>query len=367
MQLNPESLQLLPIKLVPGFIAVDFVLGCVGCNFCVARRNPLIKEIFDTRAFTSLVPHEKAIFDFLFALPSFSSARVPLRIGNDSDLAFQRESVRHLLTQLAPDYPAVVLTRFPIESDDAALFSEDHKNTLLKVTLTPKSRYVDSPADAFRVIESIEGVRGNLLVTIGPLVEDNFIGATNVLQALPQRPKLSVYLKPLDKEGLPHLAQVPEISGERLRELEYLAEQRGFRLNSFMLCLVFGPLGREDPRSVDIPKNELRHCFWCDSRNLCWRDKPVALESFSAICAELGLRVESVTHTGFRAYKIAVDSPTAYGDEAYLSYMVGRKIRFANTSEGTLGHTVLASPSVIRRWGDVGFLPVERLKRLATM
>ncbi len=311
VQLDGESLQLLPIKLVPGFIAVDFVLGCAGCNFCVARRNPLIAEMFDWRKFISFARHENAIRDLLYALPSFSLARVPLRIGNDSDLAFQRESVRNLLRQLPPDYPAVVLTRFPIEPDDAALFTEHHRNTLLKVTLTPKSQHVDSPADPFRVIQSLQGVSGNLLVTIGPLVEDNFDGARDLIHALPQRGQISLYLKPLDKQELPNIAKVPEIPSERVRELECIAEHRGFRMNSFMLCLVFGPLRREDPRSVDIPKNEVRHCFSCNSRELCWRDKPVSPEHFSAICAELGLEVESVTHAGFRSYKVAVNLPSS--------------------------------------------------------
>ena len=360
-----QELQLLPVKLVPGFIGLDFVVGCAACNFCVARRNPLVNEAFETKSFRSLISNVDQFIEKLSALPSFSTARIPLRIGNDSDFAFQRSPVRELLLGIAHDYPAVVLTRFPLERADVKLLSARSKATLLKITLTPKSKYVDGFSNPSQMLESLREFQGNLLVTIGPLVQDNFEGAKEIINNLPQHNSLSVYLKPLDKEALPLVADVPEMAADQIRELEYLIDERGFRLNSFMLCLLFGNLHREDPRSVDIPKNEIRHCFSCDSRDLCWQDSRIADPVFANVCLEVGLRAESVQKVGFRSYRIAVDAPSAYGDEAYLSYRVGRKVRLTRTAEGTLRHSALASPSVIGRWERVGFFSPEAFSDLA--
>lgn len=361
MPLSSSSLQLFPIKLVPGFIAVDFAVGCVGCNFCVARRNALINRFFDEQSISSLDAAEVVrVYEFLSELPSFK-ARIPIRVGNDSDFAFQRTAAHQLVSELPSDYPVVVLTRFPLTKDDQCLFSEQRANVLLKVTLTPPSRYLTNPVDPYRVLRSLSNVRGNLLVTIGPLVADNASCAKELLSALPIRRNLSVYLKRLDKSGLPDIANVPELIDEDLSELQWLLDQRGFRHNSFMLCLIFGRLGLEDPRSVDVPKSEFRHCLSCASRILCWKDSVFDRERFVDIGRSLGLSVGAVQKTGFRSYRVSVNLPSAYGDEAYFSFVLKRKVRLSETLKGTDGNSVLATPAVIERWRRTGFFPIERL------
>jgi hypothetical protein len=261
---------------------------------------------------------------------------------------FQRRPAAELIETLPRSYPVVVLTRFPVEKDDLELLSRT--NVLLKVTITPNSRYLDAPADPYRVLKSIADFSGNLLVTIGPLVADNVSEAKALIREVPATSNPSVYLKRLDKQGLPALSAIPEAEDGEVRELEEMVASRGFRLNSFLLCLLFRHFGREDPRSVDIPKSEIRYCFDCRSRALCWVDHDISERRFADIGSHLGLQVLSVRPTDFRSYRVFVDAPAAYGDEAYFSYMLGRKIRLSTTSAGTLGHTVLASPEVLSRW-----------------
>jgi DNA repair photolyase len=350
-----EELQLLPVKLVPGFIAIDFTLGCAGCNFCVARRNPLVNEIFERRTSRALVSDVSRFAAALSALPSYSRAKVPLRIGNDSDFAYQRRPVRELLSAIDPDHPVVVLTRFPLERDDIEVLNRRARSTLLKVTLTPPSSYLDGFASPIRVLESAAAYEGNLLVTIGPLVADNFGSAAAIIDTLPQSERTSVYLKQLDKEGLPAIAHLPEMPARQFRELEERVSARGFRLNSFMLCLLFGNLGREDPRSSDVPDNELHYCETCTSVDLCWTDAAITAARIAAVCAELGVEPDATQQVGFRSYRVTANVPTAFGDEAYLSYRLGRKVRFTATAAGTANHQCLASEEVVRRWERIGF------------
>jgi hypothetical protein len=359
-----EELQLLPVKLVPGFIAIDFTLGCAGCNFCVARRNPLVNEIFERRTTRSLVRDVSRFASALSALPSYAVAKVPLRIGNDSDLAFQRQPVRELLAAVDPDHPAVVLTRFPLERADIAVLNRRARSTLLKVTVTPASSHVDGFASPARVLESAAAFEGNLLVTIGPLVRDSFAHAAAIIDALPQSERTSVYLKRLDKEGLPAIAGLPEMPPEQFQALEQRVASRGFRLNSFMLCLIFGNLGREDPRSSDVPDNELQYCETCPSQELCWTDAEVSAARIAGVCAEIGIAPRNTQQTGFRSYRVTADVPTAFGDEAYLSYRLGRKIRFSTTAAGTADYQCLASEDVVRRWEKVGFFSAEVFREM---
>jgi hypothetical protein len=289
----------------------------------------------------------------LTRLPSFARAQIPLRIGNDSDFVFQREVAGELIRGLPPNYPVVVLTRFPVENGDLELLSP--RNVLLKITVTPRSRYLDAPADPYRVLESVSGFSGNLLITVGPLVADNTSEAGALIRAISNSRNPAVYLKPLDKEGLPSLSAIPEVNDSDVRELEQIVVSHGYRLNSFLLCLLFHHFQREDPRSVDIPKRELRYCFDCGSRGSCWVDHDIPDQRFSDIASHLGLQVGGVERTAFRTYRVAVDAPAAYGDEAYFSYMLGRKVRLSTTTAGTLGHTVLASPDVLSRWSRSKF------------
>jgi hypothetical protein len=351
--------EFLPIKLSPGFIAVAFHLGCIGCNFCSVRYGNSRDQLFAARVHRTYPTTPAEIVDLLRAMPSYAKARVPIRLGNDTDLRFEMDEVVEFLDLLPADYPACALTRFPISERHAARLSRP--NVIVKLTATPASAFLECPDNAAEVIASAAWFDTPVVVTLGPVTANNFAECRRLLDAIPRKPNITVYVKPLNDEFHPSLRSIPQITAEQYAELRQEITDRNFRHLSQLMCPVNEKLGLAHKRVSDVPEDERAHCERCASRDLCHVPEEVTVSSIRTVMASLGLTPVSVTRKAFKSYVVAVDAASGYGDEAYLSEILGCKVKLTGTAAGTGGGAYAASREVLDRWQRVGFFPYTRL------
>ena len=347
-------MQLLPIKLVPGYIAIDFVAGCIDCNFCVAKRDTSIKKIFESREKHNLCSSDK-VHDLLNEMPSYKLARIPLRIGNDIDYVFQKTQTQNLIELLPKDYPIIVLTRFPLTEEDRTFF-KSRRNVLLKITITPESNLLHPKLDIKKVVRSLEKLNCKHVITFGPLVEDNVNACFKLIEQINFPKNSYVYLKSLDRSGLPWIQHIKEPSQNAVSNLENLLIQKKVRHLTMILCPLFEELERADPRVVDIPEKEKKNCLKCNSYKSCYRSDNLDERDILMALREIGIEgYLSKQEIGYKTVILDVGCKTAIGDESFVSYTLGQKIRFKNTIKG------LFDEDVSFRWNQCGFFPIDKL------
>lgn len=162
-------LELFPIKLIGGFIAVDDHVGCHGCNFCLSRRHSLWKPVFKKgwhldNVFSS--PDEAA--ELLSGMRPFRQARVPVRFGHNTDSFYQWDFGESLYRLLPNDNPFIFMTRFPVPEKHIELF-QGQPNLLLKLTITPSSSSLAFDTDVEELLTVAERIPPeNLFVLIRP-------------------------------------------------------------------------------------------------------------------------------------------------------------------------------------------------------
>lgn len=356
--------EFLPIKLSPGFITVAFHLGCIGCNFCSVRYQNSRGLIFSANVQRKYPITPVRMLKHLESLPAYR-AKVPIRIGNDTDYRFEVDEASELILRLPENYPTAVLTRFPINMSDREVFDRD--NVILKITATARSKYLKCPDNAQRVIESIGIARCPVSVTLGPITADNIEGTAMLIEEIPKIPNVSIYLKELNDEFDDSLRLIPMASQPQLLQLRNLVKKLGFRHVSQLMCPVNNLLGIPHKRAMDVPVDERFHCNDCSSSYLCHADNELRTDILHRTLDELGLlQTGPVERNGYKSYFIPVDKPTGLGDEAYVSEILTMKIKLSRTSEGTGNYSYSASKFVLERWQKVGFFPYHALLHEST-
>lgn len=296
-------------------------------------------------------------------MPSFHKARVPIRLGNDTDLRFELEDSIEFLELLPRDYPVAALTRFPISKNAAARLSRN--NLIVKITATPTSLFLNSPDNAGEVIESAGFFETPLVLTLGPVTADNFEVTRRLLATIPRKPNITVYIKPLNTEFHPSLVDIPQIVPSQYTELRRTVSEFGFRHLSQLMCPVNDLLRIRHKRVSDVPRDEQSYCRQCSSETICYTSDEMSIAVLTAELSFLGLKVTNTPRrTGFKSYVADVDAPTGFGDEAYLSELLGCKLKLTGTRDGTGNASYSASLDVMERWQRVGFFPYFELLRL---
>ena len=359
----PELGEYLPIKLTPGFIVVAFRLGCINCNFCCVATDRFRRQLFQSGHQFQYPVSAADVYGWLQLMPSFMKARVPLRLGNDTDYVFQREDTLELLELLPEDYPVAILTRFPISRDDIRLLSH-RKNVVLKVTVTPSSSFLNSPKNDAAVIDTVNAYPGSTFVTLGPLILDNYERALELMASLKPRNSLRLHFKLLNKEYDRDIQHIKELRNDQLASLQDVGRRNGFTVTTQLMCATNSLLGIRHKRVSDIAAEERSICESCRSNALCYaRESINAHDIVGEAEQQLGLHiVGKVERVGFRSFVASTDSPTAYGDEAYLSELFGAKIKLKNTPAGTLNHRIAATEDVLNRWEKYHFFPYESIR-----
>lgn len=348
--------EFLPIKLSPGFISVAFHLGCIGCNFCSVRYGNSRDLIFTAGVQKSYPTCPGDIVELLASMPSFHKARIPIRLGNDTDLRFELDEAIELLNLLPQDYPATALTRFPIRDAEAKRLARN--NLIVKLTATPSSSYLNSPDNASDVIESVAFFDTPVVLTIGPVTADNFDTALKLVGTIPKKPNVTVYIKPLNSEFHHSLAKIPQITAPQYDEIRRAVKDFGYRHLSQLMCPVNDNLRIRHKRVSDVPLDERIYCQQCSSQLICYTPDNLSNSALQAELSNLGLcMTKSPTRNGFKSYSIDIDAPTGFGDEAYLSEMLGCKVKLSGTRYGTASVSYSASRDVMTRWDRLGFFP----------
>lgn len=351
--------EFLPIKLSPGFITIAFHLGCIGCNFCSVRYGTRRDSIFRSNQQAKYPTSPAAIVKCLSSMPSFA-ARMPIRIGNDTDYRFEAEEVREFVSLLPSNYPVAVLSRFPVLDQDRSIFSKP--NVVLKLTATPRSDYLDCPDNALDVVDSLRFRTGPVVLTLGPIVADNFEATRECLRRVKPAPNVSIYLKMLNDEFHASLQTIPTVTRAQIVQLKTDVREHGLRHMSQLMCAVNGVLGLTHKRVMDVPIDERQDCDRCASRLGCYSEDKLDTEKLDVLLRGLSLRrVAEPERRGYKDYFISVDRPTGLGDEAYLSEMLKVKIKSSGTLAGTAGYKVAALRDVLSRWDSNGFFPAASL------
>lgn len=367
MHTQSELLELFPIKLVGGFIAIDAHAGCVGCSFCLSRRHSLWRKAFAANW------HEPCLFssveqalDILLQMKPFTQARVPLRFGHNTDGLFQWDFASSLYKKLPQENPCIILTRFPIPDRNVSLL-QGQSNLIVKITITPPSASLGISTDVQALLSQISLLpRENVYVLIGPVAGDNWQMVPEILERLPAG--LWLDIKPLTREGIPGMDAVPVCDDATLGNLRRLASDKGFQVTDFFGCLLRKRLKRPFYKAGSTPDYCQPVCRNCDQNELCYceRRKTPRFDLIRRHAAGIGLEFGEIKEIGHRSVLAECTQPTSRGDETYLSEITGTRIIISSVPPGSEGGTFDQTPEeILVRWESHGLLPVTALRKLA--
>lgn len=350
------GLELSPVKLVGGFVCLDFRLGCAGCEFCLNRRDPLLGEILERRWSYAFPVEPEAMAGLVQSLPSVREARAPVRVGHVSDWHFQQEATESFVAGLAPEIPIVVMTRFPVAAARGA-FVDQRPNALAHVTVTPSEPGADAVLASALAME-------RSLVMIRPLARDDFEAAARVLGKIP--PGRAVALGALAVDHITGLARAAPLPPAGLARLRLLALDRGLDVVDAFGCLLRERRGRPFFKHADLAALPGSRCPRCRNHAACAATlAPLPEEALSRLVARteaLGLGVDSVAQESARV-KVAVREQATRAEEILLSETFHREVQLSSVARAE--QPDVRDVDVADRWERVGFAPVAQLRRLS--
>ena len=91
----------------------------------------------------------------------------------------------------------------------------------MKLTLTPRSEYLDCRIDPFEILHSFKGIICNMFYAIGPICDDNYDEAKEIIRVLPMGSRL--WIRELIVKDIPDYGSASHIDyrGEELREFAF--------------------------------------------------------------------------------------------------------------------------------------------------
>ncbi len=362
-----DLLELFPIKLVGGFIAIDSYAGCVGCSFCLSRRHSFWQKAFAANwRKPALFSSIDQSLEILSQMKSFTQARVPLRFGHNSDGFFQWDFASGLYKELPAENPCIILTRFPIPEKHMPLL-QGQSNLLVKMTITPPSASLRISTDVEALLSQIPLLPPeNLYVLIGPVAGDNWQIVPEILNRLPKG--LWLDIKPLTRYGIPGMDAVPVCEDHTIKDLRRLASDKGFQVTDFFGCKLRKNLKRPFYKAGSAPDYCLQVCHDCELNQLCLteRRKIPRHDLIRQHAAGIGLEFLKIKDSGHRAVEAECIQPASRGDETYLSEITGTRISISSVAAGSEGGTFdQTTEEMLARWESHGLMPVTTLSKLA--
>ena len=200
------------------------------------------------------------------------------------------------------------------------------------------------------------------MLTIGPITADNYESAAKLIDQVPKASNISIYIKALNDEFDASLAAIPKASDKQIYHLKEIVQQSGFRHLSHLSCPLNHNLRLGHERVSDIPDTERIDCSTCSSKNICYSDDILDIRKTKDLLSRIGLTlIQTPSRRAYKSYYIEVSEPTGLGDEAFLSEMLGSKIKLSGTVKGTDKFRYSASKEVLNRWQKVSFFPYEQI------
>lgn len=360
-------LELFPIKLVGGFIALDQHAGCQGCTFCLSRRHLLWPKVYKHNwHYDSLFDSPEQAKSILNEMRSFRQARVPVRFGHNTDCAYQWDFGVSLYRMMPPEQPFIFMTRHPVPEEHLSLFDRQ-ANLLLKLTITPPSRLLGIHPDVEALVRTARSVcPDNLYVLVGPVTEDNYTAVPFIIDKL--FPGTWVDIKPLTCSGIPGMKWVRPADRKIIDTLRDSAFYRGMTVTDYFGCLLRRRLHRPFYKAGEAAKYIRRSCRWCEQRDLCYRDQRSAprIDEIRCHAKSIGLTLGEVKELGHRVLHFECEQPTSRGDETFLSEMTGHRVHLSSVPCGSEGGSFDQTPDeILERWEAYAMLPTSRLIPLA--
>ncbi len=356
-----------PIKVVNGFVSCDFMLGCYCCRFCLNRRYPDWHAMLETRkVYRNALSVERAAA-LLSQVKAFTRARVTLKVGHDTDMSLEEPQAQALTDLLPADHPIVFMRRGALPSKHRAWYQRARPNLLMKLTLTPRSPFLDATADPFAILDSFRGIAQPMFFAIGPVIDENLEEARAVVRALP--PGSRLWVRDLITKDIPRFdktVRVAEPPGESLRR--YAVEQ-GHHIVHYLNCLVRAELGlpfHKRGEFVSEPNPwQVRWSQHCKVLGRCGAEVPEdeARERIDDALGDLDLTLDRpVERFGHKSYRVTVREDVNFGDECYLRELTSLKCDLERLGRKT--GTAL-SASIADRWRNTHFFPVDEVLELA--
>jgi hypothetical protein len=361
-----EALELVPIRLIGGFVCVDTHLGCAGCGFCLNRRYPAQRRVLESRAHRSWAevgwPPER-VAALAAGLPAVTRARVPVRFGHASDLVFQEDGAVALLRALPHDRSALLLTRFPVSATVARAVA-GHPGALLHLSLAPPvgngSKGAGDPREALAAAASVPPEQ--LFVLFGPLVEGSAPALERLLPLVPRG--AAVGFKPLAIDGLPFDSESPPASAAELLALAAQARVLGLEVPPLAGCRLRGRLKLPFFRHCGLVAQDGSACDGCVTKAACTGVAAPRDESLCSEAARLGLIVHDVRREAARIL-LEVDAPAARADEIFLSERFGWPVHLSTVARAEGFRVVELPAEVFERWERHGIFPASALREAA--
>jgi hypothetical protein len=363
-----ERLSLfLPIKVVNGFVTCDFMLGCYCCKFCLNRRYPDWNALLGkNRVYRNPLDVTRAAA-LLLKTKAFTKAKVTLKIGHDTDMSLEEAEAQQLVGMVPPDHPVIFMRRGRLLPQYRLFYMQPRKNLLVKVTLTPRSGFLDARNDPFEILDSFRGVRASMFFAVGPLCHDNADEAREIIRCLP--PHSRMWVKSLIVKDLPNLNGQPDIFEEKAEELRCFAADQGHEVFDYLNCTVRAETGLGFHKRGEFVSEhnpwELGKCRDCKILALCdvLLSEKEERKLIDTALADIGVTLKDKPEkTGYKTYRVTASQEVNFGDECYVRELTGLKVDLE--SPGRKTGTSLTD-SIVDRWRKFDFFPVDELMGLA--
>ncbi len=355
--------SLFPVRLVGGFICVDFHFGCNGCSFCLNRRDPVLRKILDAGiqfdiARAGILPTD--VYSLLKHSRFFNAARVPLRIGHITDWKYEIDSAHDFLDLLPDDYPVVLMTRFPLDSRQREAL-KGRQGAITHLTLTPNGTGLNCSQGALQIIDSARELPANkVFYMLRPLAEGCVDNTKDILKALPK--KSHVGLHKLSIDSIPTIGDAMPLAEESFQKLRHFAREQGHHLLDYFGCLFRRNLGIPFFRFLSAATLPDSSCFACPNITVCQEaSNRIDTAAIKNAASEIGIMVDQLAHEN-AVIKLCSNTASARADEIYLSEMFCAEVLISSISRANKPILKEMPSEIISRWHTTGLIDTEKLK-----
>ncbi len=360
-----EILEFYPIKLVGGFIVTDKKIGCLGCSFCLSNRNDFIKKLYSKNV--HFIPEyitPQNIAKMLLNMKPITKAKIPLRLGHNTDCFYQWDYVNELYKLIPKENPVIALTRLPLPSEYKTLF-QNQKNIILKLSLTPKSKLLNYNSDVDNILQSITDIpKENIFILIGPVAVDSFESTKEIINKIPSGYWIDI--KKLTTAGI--LPSNYAATTEQIENLREIAIKKNLIVTDYFGCKIRVNMNRPFYKAFSSPQYIKDTCKnFCPNYILCYKEKNINdLNKFVIEEAkEIGLTLKRINEYETDKLQYFSEIPVSRGDETYLSELSNIEV-LLNIKEGSQGGSFANEDIEIhKRWEKYNMLPTTELNKLS--
>jgi hypothetical protein len=352
---------------VNGFVTCDFQLGCYCCKFCLNRRYPDWNELLKQNRIIRNPLGIPQAARLLFKVKAFTQAKATLKIGHDTDMSLEEEQAQELYTLVPADHPVVWMRRGKLLPAYRDFYMKERRNLLVKVTLTPRSGFLEVDRDPFEVLNSFGGVRCAMVYFVGPVCRDNLDEAREIVAALPAG--APVWVKELIVKDSPYFKASADPVTARVEELRRFAAESGHPVADYLNCLVRAEVGlpfHKRGEFVSEPNEwELLKCRNCRTLSACdvRLTETQERKRIRAALDDIGVtEYQRPEKFGYKSFRVIVKEDVNFGDECYVREKACLKVDLCSPGRKT-GTSLTAS--IVDRWRRKDFFPVDELMDLA--